>query len=734
MQSPELSAPATRATGAGPARFTLRIEGMTCASCSRRVERSLTRLPGVRSAVVSLATHLASVEADAALGASQLEKCVADAGYGAAALRHDDALVEAARPPETRAALARLALAVLASAPLMVLGMAHLHAPWALGAQALLSAIAAFVAGFPIHAAAVRRALHFEATMDTLVSAGSIAAFAYSVAAWIAGAHGQVYFETAGGIVAFILLGRFLEARSKGRASAALGTLFALRSAEATLLRGDVETVVPIELVRPGDLVRVRPGERVPVDGIVEQGASALDESMLTGESMPVEKQSGDPVSGGTLNGHGALVVRATVGVSESALARVARMVADAQGSKAPLQRLADRVASWFVPAIVAIASATLFGWLLVGRAPVSDAIMTAVSVLVIACPCALGLATPTAVMVGVARAARAGVLVRDAASFERAAAVDAVVLDKTGTLTEGKPRVVWVGARAAASEHEVLRLGGALGAASEHPLGRALAERARTAGLVLERAAGVRAVTGMGMQGQVEGARVRVAAADAATIESWKRMAAGCDGTETWSVVERDGEVVGAVAFADTVREHARASVRRLRQMGLRVVLATGDRLETALAVAREVGIDEANVLARQSPSDKLAVVRRLGSSGAVVAMAGDGVNDAPALAAADVGIAMGSGTDVANEAASMTIARSDIAALVEALVVARATVRTIKQNLGWAFGYNVVAVPLAAAGLLAQLGGPMLAAGAMAMSSVSVVLNSLRLGRASR
>ena len=711
-------------------RYTLRVDGMTCAACSTRVERKLSKLPGVRTASVNLATHLATVVADPAVGDGDLEKCVVDAGYGAEAVRHEDVFAAAAAPPDTRPALLRLSLALGAAAPLMALGMLHLHDPWALWTQAVLAFVATYVAGASIHVSAFKRLLHLEFTMDTLVSLGSTAAFAYSVFVWVRQPHPDVYFETAGGILGFILLGRYLEARSKARATAAIGSLYAMRSAEATILRGDAEAVVPIEVVRAGDRVKVRPAERVPLDGEVEQGETSIDESMLTGEPMPQDKRAGDRVYGGTLNGPGALVVRVTAQASESAIARIARMVAEAQGSKAPLQRLADRVAGVFVPAIMAIALITFVGWLIAGPSA-TQAFMNAVSVLVIACPCALGLATPTAVMVGVGRAARSGVLIRDAASLERAASVDTVVIDKTGTLTEGRPRVVELRVAEGEDREKIGSLAAAIGASSEHPLGRALATWACEQGWSVPEAIDVRSEVGQGMTGRVGEREIRVGAWHGGDSALTGSVEAAQQRGETVSAVRIDGRVAGVVAFADEPREAAAEAVAELRAMGLRVVIATGDHERSARALAERIGIEAADVRSRQMPEDKLRLVRELQEQGRVVAVAGDGVNDAPALASADVAIAMGSGTDVANEVASITIARSEIRAVVEAFAVARATVRTIRQNLGWAFGYNLVAVPLAVTGILAHVGGPMIAAAAMAMSSVSVVLNSLRLGR---
>jgi len=624
--------------------------------------------------------------------------------------------------------------ALATGSPLIAIGMLHVHTPWLVATQAVLALLATYVAGAPIHLSAIKRLRHFETTMDTLVSLGSTAAFFYSSVAWLTNNHEHIYFETAGGIVTFILLGRYLEARSKTRASAALGGLYALRSTEATIVCNGTEAVVPIEVVRANDLVRILPAERVPVDATVVEGSSYIDESMLTGEPMPVDKKIDDEVFGGTLNGPGALLVRAKSAANESALARIARMVAEAQGSKAPLQRLADQASSIFVPTILLISVGTLLGWMFLAKSTPAEAFMNAVSVLVIACPCALGLATPTAIMVGVARAAKSGILVRDAASLERAASIDTVVVDKTGTLTEGRPSVVAIATIDGFDESQVLAYAASLGSKSEHPLGKALATAAQDRGIEFANATDVQSKAGTGVEGSVDGKFVRVIAADGAVRDLEFAISQARSRGETVSVIEVDSQAIGAVAFADRTRDQAAASIDTLQRIGMRVVLATGDNEASARQLAEVVGIAKANVYFRMKPEDKMALVDRLKQEGAVVLMAGDGVNDAPALASADVGIAMGSGTDAANEAASMTISRSDITGLVDAIVVARATVRTIRQNLAWAFGYNTIAVPLAVFGVLARLGGPMLAAAAMAMSSVSVVLNSLRLERSIR
>ncbi len=712
-------------------RYTLRVEGMTCASCSSRVERNLRRLPGVRDVAVNLATHLASVVTDPTLTEKDLEACVVKSGYGAEAVRHEDALASAAKPPDTSMARRRLVLAVTLAVPLMILGMMHLHAWWSLFCQAVLAFVVSYVAGYPIHASALARLRHGDTTMDTLVSLGSTAAYAYSLFAWIRGDHGHIYFETAGGIVAFILLGRYLEALSKSNASSGLASLYAMRSTEATMLRGDAQVVVPVEVVRVNDVVKVRPAQRFPLDGFVVEGTSSVDESMLSGEPMPVTKTVGDAVHGGSLNGEGALLVRVCAPASESALARIGRLVADAQGSRAPLQRLADRVSAWFVPGILILSFATFVGWITIANAPMTAALMTGVSVLVIACPCALGLAAPTAIMVGIARAAKAQVLIRDAASLEHAASIDVIVFDKTGTLTEGKPSVIGVMPAPGASEDDVIGLGASLGQSSEHPLGKALVIEAKRRNLAILSARDVRAIPGIGMSGTVEDAELRIVSVDAPVsfADDWIKGARAQG--QTVSMIVRQGQPAGVVAYSDRVRVDAADCITRLHALGVRTVLATGDHELSASIVASSVGIGPSDVHARQSPESKMALVRAIQQQGHVVGMAGDGVNDAPALAAANVGVAMGSGTDVANEAASITIARSDIAALVEAIEISKATVGTIRQNLAWAFGYNLIAVPLAMFGLLTKLGGPMIAAAAMAMSSVSVVLNSIRLGR---
>ena len=537
-----------------------------------------------------------------------------------------------------------------------------------------------------------------------------------------------------------ILLGRWLEARAKGRAGAAIKALMGLQPKTAQLLRNGEAVPVPVASLRVGDVVLVRPGEKVPVDGVVVNGESSVDEAMLTGESMTVAKRVGDEVTGATLNQRGALTVRATRIGADTALAQIVRLVEQAQGSKAPIERLADRVAAIFVPAVLAIAALTFLAWLLLGPGggEIAKPLLAAVTVLVIACPCALGLATPTAIMVGTGRGAEQGILIKDAASLERAHALSAVILDKTGTVTEGRPQVTDVVPLHGQHANDVLRLAAAAEARSEHPLAAAVVTHARAAGLTLPEPAAFVSTPGQGVAAQVEGSEVLVGNARllAAHGVATARLAPVAEHLEangrTVSLVAVDGQPAGAIGIADTVKPTSAAAVAALRRLGLAVYLLTGDNPRVAAAIGREVGIPPDHIRAEVRPEDKAAEVAKLRAAGHVVGMVGDGINDAPALAAADVGFALGTGTDIAMETAAITLLRGDLRSVPVAIRLSRRTMRTIKQNLFWAFGYNTAMIPLAALGLLAALGGPMLAAAAMAFSSVSVVTNSLRLRRA--
>jgi Cu+-exporting ATPase len=670
-----------------PASITLDVEGMTCAACVSRVERKLNRLDGV-DASVNLATESARVRYDAELvRLEELLGAVEAAGYRArpASGSRERSI---GRPW-------RLLIAAVLSAPLVALMLPTLQFDgWEWLAFALGTPVVLW-AGWPFHRAALLNARHRAATMDTLVSIGTLAAWAWSVAALLSGV-GETYFEVGAVITTLILLGRWLESSARRRSGAAIRALLELGAREARVLRDGREVVVNVDALAVGDHFIVRPGEKIATDGVVEEGASAVDRSLLTGEPVPVEVRAGDEVAGSTVNTYGRLVVRATKVGSETMLAQIARMVADAQAGKAGVQRLADRVSAVFVPIVLVLALATLVGWLVVAR-DVSSAFEAAVAVLIIACPCALGLATPTALMVGTGRGAQLGILIKGPEVLEQTRRITTIVLDKTGTVTEGRMRLV------NELPPDVLRLAGAVEAASEHPVGLAVADAARERFGSLPRVDGFRNVPGHGVVGVVEGRRVEV----------------GRDG------VAVDGENVGALVVDDAVRPTSAEAVAELRALGLDAILLTGDAEESASRVAAEVGVGR--VVAGVLPAGKVDEVRRLQKVGEVVAMVGDGINDAPALAQADLGVAIGTGTDVAIEASDITLVSSDLRAAADAIRLARRTLGTIKGNLFWAFAYNVAAIPLAVAGLL----NPIVAAAAMACSSLFVVGNSLRLRR---
>lgn len=707
------------------------VEGMTCAACVGRVERVLKRVPGVRDAAVNLATHRATLAVAPGFDASAVVAAVDAAGYAARPRVERDPLepeaVTAASGGRAAAAWRRVALSAALTAPLMALSMVHaLHFAGSAYAQAALGAAVVLGVGAPMHRAAWKGARHREVTMDTLVAVGSLSALLLgAVRVLREGPHAMhLEFETGAVIVTLVLLGRALEARARRRTGDAVRALVALRPRVARVIREGVEVEVPVALVRVGERVRVRAHERVPVDGALREGEASLDLSMLTGESEPVSPALGDEVFAGTLNGETAFVLEAARVGGDTRLAQIVRLVESAQGSKAPVQRLADRVASVFVPAIFALAALTLLGGLAAGLTP-DVAALRAVAVLVVACPCALGLATPTAIVVGTGLAARAGVLLRDAATLERLAAVDAVVFDKTGTLTEGRPAVQAVCAAPGGTEREVLALAAAVESDATHPLARSVVREARARDVEVPAAQGVRSIPGVGVEGRVGGARVEVGVAGDAlpAFDAWRAQA--------WTALElrRDGAVVGGVAVADAVRPESAEAVRELIARGVQVHLVSGDHPRAAAAVGARVGIDPTRVRGGVSPEGKREAVEALRRGGRVVAMVGDGVNDAPALACADVGVAVGGGADIADAAASVTLAGADPRGVPRAVDVARATMRTVRQNLAWAFGYNVIAVPLAALGALDHIGGPMAAAGAMAFSSVAVVLNALLL-----
>jgi len=717
----------------------LEIEGMTCASCAARIEKKLNKVPGV-TASVNYATEKAKALVQPGITAAELIEIVRQAGYDA---HLPDPAVE---PPDRAAALRRdLLVSAALTVPVVLLAMVPVwQFPGWQWVSLVLAAVVYAWGGRRFHHSAWVNLRHRTTTMDTLVSLGTTAALAYSVWALLfthAGMIGYshpfelrvgrtdgaaVYFEAVTGIITFLLAGRWFEARAPTQASAALRALLTLGATQARVLRDGAEASVPIGELAVGDLFVVRPGEKVATDGVVVEGDSAVDESMVTGESLPVDKSVGDRVVGATVNANGRLVVRATTVGADTELARMARLVEDAQTRKAPVQALADRISGVCVPVVLGIAGATLAGWLLAGEDPVFAA-TAAVAVLIIACPCALGLATPTALLVGSGRGARLGIVIGGPDVLERARRVEAVVLDKTGTITSGRQGVAAVTPAEGISAGEVLRLAGTVESGSEHPIARAIVAAASGRG-PLGALDGFVSVPGQGVLGSVDGVPVAVTrpdAVDAGSLPGELDAAladAGAHG-RTAVVVARAGAPVGVVALDDTRKPTSAVAVARLRELGLTPVLLTGDHEATARAVAGRVGIER--VVAGVRPEGKVAVVRELQAAGTRVAMVGDGVNDAAALAAADLGIAMGTGTDAAKQAAGITLMRGDLMLAVDAVRLSRATLRTIRINLFWAFAYNVAAIPLAALGMLT----PMIAGAAMAFSSVFVVANSLRL-----
>ncbi|MDQ0939311.1 cation-translocating P-type ATPase [Streptomyces sp. V1I1] len=713
----------------------LTITGMTCASCVARVERKLGKLPGV-TATVNLATATAHVtREDPAVEVAELVAAVEAIGYGAGVPRTEapagDEEASDAEGVHIAGLRRRLIVSALLGLPVVLVSMiSALHfAGWEWVALALATPVVAWGA-WPFHRAAALNLRHGSATMDTLVSLGVLAAYLWSAVTLVLGGD-HLYLEVAVVLTAFLLAGRFFEARAKRRAGDAIRALMDLGAKDVAVLRDGSEVRIPVEELAVGDLFVVRPGEKIATDGEITDGASAIDESLLTGESVPVEVEPGSQVTGATVNSHGRLTVRATRVGSDTKLAQIAALVERAQTGKAEVQRLADRISAVFVPVVIALAIGTFGVWTLTG-ASAANALTAAIAVVIIACPCALGLATPTALMVGTGRGAQLGLLIRGPEVLESTRRIDTVVLDKTGTITEGKMRLVDVIPADDEDEQEVLRLAGGLEDASEHPIAAAIANTARDRLGSLPAVTGFANTQGRGVTGQVEGRTVR--AGRAAWLEEQDQVLpdelgraqqkAEAEG-RTVVFAAWDGRVRGALVVADTVKATSAEAVADLKRLGLTPVLLTGDNTAAAHAVAAEVGIDQ--VIAEVHPEDKVAEVERLQRQGQVVAMVGDGVNDAAALAQADLGLAMGTGTDAAIAASDLTLVRGDLRAAADAIRLARRTLRTIKANLFWAFAYNVAALPLAALGLL----NPMIAGGAMAFSSVFVVSNSLRLRR---
>ncbi|MFG2477277.1 heavy metal translocating P-type ATPase [Streptomyces fagopyri] len=745
--------PATYRAVADPAATTdveLTIGGMTCASCAARVEKKLNRMDGV-TATVNYATEKAKVSYPVGVQVADLIATVVKTGYTAeepppppTGAPEPDA--GAAEDPELASLRERLVVSVLLALPVVLMSMvpALQFDNWQWLSLTLAAPVVVWGA-LPFHRAAFTNARHGAATMDTLVSIGTLAAFGWSLWALFLGHAGMpgmrhgfeltvsrtdgsstIYLEVAAGVVAFILLGRYLEARSKRRAGAALRALMELGARDVAVLRDGREVRVPVERLTAGDRFVVRPGEKIATDGTVVEGASAVDASMLTGESVPVDVTVGSVVTGATVNAGGRLVVEATRVGADTQLARMARLVEDAQNGKAEVQRLADRISGVFVPVVLLIALGTFAVWL-GATGDTAAAFTAAVAVLIIACPCALGLATPTALMVGTGRGAQLGILIRGPEVLESTRRVDTVVLDKTGTVTTGRMTLREVYVIADGDEKDLLRLAGALEHASEHPVARAITAGAQERAGALPSVEDFESTPGLGVRGRVEGHDVRVGRPGPEPLpQELARAKAGAEADgRTAVVVTRDGVALGVLTVADTVKETSAQAVRELRALGLTPVLLTGDNRAVAESVARAVGIDPGDVIAEVLPQDKVDVVRRLQDEGRTVAMVGDGVNDAAALATADLGLAMGTGTDAAIEASDLTLVRGDLRVAADAIRLSRRTLSTIRGNLVWAFAYNVAALPLAAAGLL----NPMIAGAAMAFSSVFVVTNSLRL-----
>lgn len=721
-------------------RITIPVEGMTCATCVARVEKGLSKLDGVVSANVNFATGRATIEYDPSVVCPAVFKeTIEKLGYVVPEETPEERMaVDHARDAQDatyRRMLWKTIVCAVLTVPVLFGTFSGLFPGWLLW---LLATPVQFWGGWQFCAGAISAARQRTTDMNTLIAVGSSAAYFYSVAVMLqpwyfmkaTGAMVALYFDTSSAIITLILFGRLLELRARGRTSEAIRRLVGLQAKTARVVRDDREVDVPVEEVQVGDVIIVRPGEKIPVDGIVIEGHSAVDESMISGEPIPVVKQAGDEVIGATINKTGSFRFRATRVGKDTALAQIIRLVEEAQGSKAPIQRLADRIASYFVPAVIAIAVITFVVWYAFGPEPAfTYALLNFIAVLIIACPCALGLATPTAVMVGTGKGAENGILIKSGEALETAHRIDAVVLDKTGTLTEGRPVVTGITAIADIMQDELLRLAASAERVSEHPLGEAIVRAADERGVKTVVPTDFEAVTGLGVRAMVDGHEV-LAGNERFVPGAQTSLDMYAEKGETPVFVAIDGVLAGVIGISDPLKAHSHEAVAELRRLGLEVIMITGDNRRTAEVIARNAGIDR--VLAEVLPHQKADEVRKLQAEGKVVAMVGDGINDAPALAQADVGIAIGTGTDVAIEAGDITLISGDLRAVATAIRLSRATMRTIRQNLFWAFFYNTVLIPVAAGVLYPVFGlllDPMWAAAAMALSSVSVVSNSLRL-----
>lgn len=738
--------------------ISLPITGMTCASCVKTVERTLKKVPGVTEVNVNLATERAAVTFTAGTARqADFVSAVERAGYGILQIADSSNAAEAAdaelaaREAEISRQWRMVIFGAIFTIPLVILSMIRhfMHDipilmdtfPWLMASYwpyvfGLMATPVYVVLGRQYIHGAYKAALNRSTNMDTLIALGATAAYGWSViviAGMLFGFSESVgtaeYFEASAAILTLITLGKYLEARAKGRTGAAIRTLLSLAPNTATLLRDEQEITVAASTLMVGDVVVVKPGECIPVDGVIINGTSNVDESMLTGEPLPVRKSIGDSVTGATINAEGRLVVAAAKVGANTALAQIVRMVQQAQGSKAPIQRVADTVSGVFVPIVIILAILTFLGWLVIGQVPFTQALMNAVAVLVIACPCALGLATPTAVMVGAGKGAELGILFKHSEALEQTRAIKVIALDKTGTITKGQPSVVHVSPIGQTEAKKLLYYAASAERASEHPIARSITAYAESQGISLSQPTQFKAESGRGLTAEIDGQHVLVGSprlmrdAEIDLTLGQTVLNQVLSNAQTAVLVAVNGLLIGVLGIADTVKESSADAIRQLNALGIKTVMLTGDNRQTAEAIARQVGVQE--VIANVLPSDKAAVIEKLRAGGVIVAMVGDGINDAPALASADVGIAIGTGTDVAIEAADITLMRGDLRSVAQAIALSRATMNTIYQNLFWAFIYNVILVPVAILGLLV----PMFAAGAMAFSSVFVVSNSLRL-----